>query len=266
MAKTTIHKKSKTKITPISPTLVTFVLDRSSSMTSCWDSTIEAFNGYVDGLRSTPLIDFTLVQFDYNAHAMDLNKVCVATPIKEAPTLSRENYVPRGSTPLIDAAYTVIKAVGTSLESKPKDTKVVICIQTDGQENASHSYNWEQLAALVKEKQALGWQFNFMGAGIDAYQQGRAMGIAPQSTVSYDHTNLQATRSVFAGRAQSHSMYASGLSAGTTFSASEKLAAGDKYDPVLGKPGRLQGLSGQPLDLTTIKDNPPKTGKEAFKL
>lgn len=294
-------KKAKAK--PVtSPTLVTFVLDRSGSMKSCWDSTIEAFNGFVDGLRDTPQIDFTLVQFDHHGGVMDLNKVCVATPIKDAPKLDRENYVPRGSTPLIDAAYTVIKAVETSLLDKPKDTKVVICIQTDGEENCSRTYNWEQLASLVKEKQDLGWQFNFMGAGIDAYQQGTRMGLTAAQTMSYDHTNRAATRAAFASRSQSYADYASGACGQSVFSADDKLAAGDKFDPaagagsliskvVVGGPGTPSGsglgsgvaggglagaspftLSGaglsakNNLDLSTTQQRADLPKKEAFKL
>jgi hypothetical protein len=33
---------------------------------------------------------------------------------------------------------------------------VVICIQTDGQENSSTEHSWNELNALVKEKAALG--------------------------------------------------------------------------------------------------------------
>lgn len=288
-------KAKKTKTTA-SPTLVTFLLDRSGSMKSCWDSTIEAFNGYLDGLQDTPNLDFSLIQFDHNAGVMDLNKVCVGVPVKEAPRLSRENYVPRGSTPLIDAAYTVIKAVEASLESKPKvsgrhhvPTKVVVCIQTDGQENCSRLYGWEALAALIKSKQDAGWQFNFMGAGIDAYQQGRQMGIAPQSTMSYDSSSLRATRAAFSGRAHATQLYASGMSANMNIGAAEKLAAGDKFDPdgakaradllktlhggaaalmpspFLDLNGGL-GSAGDPnnLDLKNARSEPPK--KEAFKL
>ncbi len=56
---------------------------------------------------------------------------------------------------------------------------MVICIQTDGLENASTEHTWAELNLLIKEKAKLGWQFNFMGAGIDAYEQGRQMGIPP---------------------------------------------------------------------------------------
>lgn len=280
-------KKAKAKpVTPsTSPTLVTFVLDRSSSMGVCWGSTIEAFNGYVDGLRDTPQIDFTLVEFDTHLSAMDLNKVCVAIPIKQAPKLTRENYVPRGSTPLIEAAYTVIKAVETSLLDKPKDTKVVICIQTDGEENCSRTYNWEQLASLVKEKQDLGWQFNFMGAGIDAYQQGRMMGIQPMSTMSYDHTNAAATRSAFRASAANTANFSAGLCSSTQYSAGQKQAAGDKFDPAAGNgmkqwQDRINAGLGSPLDLATkqaldltkpladthVGKDREKAKKEAFKL
>lgn len=255
-------KKAKTPI-PTSPTLVTFLLDRSSSMSSCWDSTIEAFNGYVDGLRDASLLDFTLVQFDYNGGDMQLEKTCVAVPVKTAPKLSRENYQPRGSTPLTDAAYTVIKAVETSLESKPKDTKVVICIQTDGQENCSWLHNWEELAGLIKQKQDLGWQFNFMGASIDAYQQGSKMGIQAAATMSYDRTNVRATRAAFAASAANTMSFAAGRSLNTNYSGSQKAAAGDKYDPDYYGLGKVTPAK-PALDLTQQAEAPKV--KEAFKL
>jgi hypothetical protein len=87
---------------------------------------------------------------------------------------------------------------------------VVICIQTDGQENSSTEHSWNELNALVKEKAALGWQFNFMGVGIDAYDQGARMGIAPAATVAYDHRDPQATRAVFAASAENTRDYALG--------------------------------------------------------
>jgi len=223
MAKAKKQKKTEPR------TLVTFLLDRSGSMGSCRDSTIEAFNGYVDGMRDTPTIDFTLVLFDSHLGVMDLNKVCVGVEIGLAPWLSPENYVPRGSTPLIDATYTVITAVEKSLLDKPAGTKVVVCIQTDGFENCSKDHSWDELSTLIKAKQEQGWQFNFMGAGIDAYRQGARMGIAPQSTVSYDHLSKEATTSIYASSARNTQSFAAGLSSSTEFSMGQRMAAGDKY-------------------------------------
>ncbi len=220
----------KTKKLP--PTLVTFVLDRSSSMSIIKDSTIEAFNGYLDGIRTQDNILFSLVQFDSHG-GMQLEKVCVNAPAKAAPALTDKNFMPRGSTPLIDAAYTVIEAVEESLVGRPKDTKIVVCIQTDGEENCSREHTWEQLSALIKSKQEKGWEFNFMGAGIDAYQQGAKMGLSAAHTMSYDSSNLQATRSAFGARGMSTAMYASGATTDMTIGLAEKTAAGDKFDPSL---------------------------------
>ncbi len=223
--------KAKNPKSKLPPTLVTFLLDRSSSMSIIKASTIEAFNGYLDGLRKQDNILFSLVQFDQHGYQMQLEKVCVNVPVVAAPALTDKTFMPRGSTPLIDAAYTVIEAVEESLTGRPKDTKVVICIQTDGEENCSRSHTWEQLSALIKAKQEKGWQFNFMGAGIDAYQQGAKMGIAVASTMSYDSSDLRATKSAFAVRGMSTASYASGATADMTIGLAEKQLAGDKFIP-----------------------------------
>jgi hypothetical protein len=172
-------------------TLVTFLLDRTGSMEAIRDDTIGGFNAYLDGLKgdSDANIDFTLVQFD----SVSIDKICVAVPVADVAKLTRETFQPRASTPLIDAACKTINAVEASLLGAPA-AKVVICIQTDGQENSSTEHSWGELNALVKEKSAKGWQFNFMGVGIDAYDQGARMGISPDATVAYDHRDPAAVR------------------------------------------------------------------------
>jgi hypothetical protein len=164
--------------------LVTFLLDRTGSMEAIRDDTIGGFNTYLDTLKGDGRanIEFTLVQFD----SMSIDKICVATPVAQVEKLTRDTYQPRASTPLIDAAYKTIEAVEASLATHPAE-KIVICIQTDGHENASTEHDWNELNALVKEKAAKGWQFNFMGVGIDAYDQGARMGIPAAATVAYDH-------------------------------------------------------------------------------
>ena len=214
-------------------TLVTFLLDRSGSMNVVRDGTIGDFNAFLDHLKAedSAEIIFNLVQFD----GQSLDKVCVRRPVAEVQRLDRNSYVPRGSTPLIDAAYTTIKAVEASL-SGDAETKVVICAQTDGQENASKEHGWDELKALVEEKKALGWQFNFMGAGIDAYEQGARMGIAVDQTLSYDHLDPAANRAAFMAAAENTRLYSRGAVESTSYSDEQKRAAGDKYA------GRAAGL------------------------
>ncbi len=210
---------------PASRTLVTFLLDRTGSMQQIRDDTIGAFNAYLEGLqKGGAAIDFTFIQFD----SMSIDKICVQTPVGQVPQLTRETYEPRASTPLIDAAYKTVKAVEESLAGDT-ETKVVICFHTDGEENSSTEHSWDELNALIKEKGKLGWQFNFMGVGLDAYDQGARMGISPQATVAYDHRDAEATRMAFGGVADNACSYARAETPTTAFRPVQKEAAGDKF-------------------------------------
>jgi hypothetical protein len=227
-------------------TLVTFLLDRSGSMGAVRDSTIEAFNGYLDGLQSEPEgIDFTLLLFDTES----LDKICVAMPVARVTPLSRETYVPRGGTPLIDAAYKTIKAVEMAVAADGSNPKVVICIQTDGEENQSTEHTWEALRALVRDKTDAGWQFNFMGAGIDAYAEGARLGISAFATMSYNHRDRGATRRAFAAAGSNTQSFAHGRTVNTSFSSAQRAAAGDRFVPP--DLAAMQPTTGPaPLDLT----------------
>jgi hypothetical protein len=232
---------------PSTRTLVTFLLDRTGSMEAIRDDTIGGFNAYLDGLKGDGEadIDFTLIQFD----SVSIDKICVATPIAQVAKLTRETYEPRASTPLIDAAVKTINAVEASLLSAPA-AKVVICIQTDGQENSSTEHSWGELNALVKEKSAEGWQFNFLGVGIDAYDQGARMGISPASTMAFDQRDPAAVRAAFVGSAQSARRYATGAAPTAAYAPAEKAAAGDAFGNVVRKVKR--GLKKAIVDDITL--------------
>lgn len=211
---------------PAPATLVTFLLDRTGSMQSIKDDTIGAFNAYLATLQKDAAgIEFSLLQFD----SISLDKLCVNRPVADVAPLTDETFQPRGSTPLIDAAHATIEAVAEAIAKRGIDPKVVICIQTDGQENASTAHTWEELNLLIKEKSALDWQFNFMGAGIDAYQQARQMGISARATVSYDKASPQASMHAFAAAAANTVRFAKLEAEDTEFSAEQRIDAGDAF-------------------------------------
>lgn len=250
-------------------TLVTFILDRSGSMSLIHESTMEAFNAYVDGMREEESIDFTLVQFDTGG----IDKTWFETPIKSVPRLDKTNYAPRGGTPLIDAVFKTIRALEKAVDRKKTDgtgePKVVVSIQTDGEENASKDHTWSELKELIGQKQAEGWQFNFMGAGIDAYQQSARMGLSADATVSYDSSDLAATRSVFASAALNSVNYATGVTSTTNYTASQKMSAGDRFDPSATTWGvgsvSVSGLSGG-LDLGGGSSSPKRKSDDELSL
>ncbi len=207
--------------------IITFLLDRSGSMGSCKPATIEAFNAYLAGLQEETevAISFTHLLFD----TASLDKVCVDIPVSDARPLTDETYVPRGGTPLIDAAVKTIRAVEAALTARPDKPKVVVCIQTDGEENSSVEHTWEELRGIVTAKTEQGWQFNFMGAGIDGYVQAARMGVGAGSTVSYDIADAGRTRMAFAASAANVRSFVSGQSMNTEYSASQRTASGDRF-------------------------------------
>lgn len=210
------------------PSYVTFLLDRSGSMESIKSATFEAFNAYLDGLSDAPGdLKFSLLQF--NGGGVD--KTCTMVSPKDAPRLNNRNYHPSLGTPLIDAAFKTIRAMEVFVAERHSDAKpkVVICIQTDGEENCSTEHTWDDLKALVSRKTEEGWQFNFMGAGINAYHQGTKMGIHTVNTVSYNSRDLGATRSVFAASASNTASFSAGVRADTSYTSQQRDDAGDVY-------------------------------------
>jgi len=205
-------------------------------MQSVRDDTVGAINAWLGELRRTETeMRFSLVLFDEHHGKMDLQKLHVAVPVKDVQDLRNEEFQPRGSTPLIDAACATIRAVRESIEGRD-DVKVIFAIQTDGHENASRENGWEGLRALIAECEKAGWQFTFMGCGIDAYGQGARMGIRSENTVSYG-ADQAATLATFAATAENTRLYASGDRADVSYTREQKMRSGDRFDPEAPKVG-----------------------------
>lgn len=198
-------------------TNVTFLLDRTGSMQSIKADTIGGFNEFITTLKSSgEEIEFTLLQFD----TLSLDKTYIKVPIGSVMPLTDETYQPRSGTPLIDAAYKTIMAV-----TDEPDTKQVICIQTDGEENASREYTTAQLKKLIEERQAKGWQFMFLGVGIDAYGTASSYGISASTTVSGGRDYI---RQSMRASASATVRYAAGTAPDVSYTIAEKMSAGDK--------------------------------------
>jgi hypothetical protein len=152
--------------------IVTFLLDRSGSMESCWDDVLGGFNAFVKG--QDPEAKLTLIQFDHEYQVS-----YEALKMGDVQPLTRETYKPRGSTALLDALGQLLKA--------STDPGVVV-IFTDGLENASKTYTKAHIKDLVEQKTKDGWTFVYMGANQDAFAEAGSMGIGPAHTMNYDVT------------------------------------------------------------------------------
>lgn len=231
MATATKPKASKKAPTP-TPTLpvhLVVVLDRSGSMVSICDATIEGMNAFMDEQRKIPDgLTVTVQTFDTGP----FEYIATAKPIADVPKFSHDNYVPRGGTPLYDAIGTEIENAEKHLETLP-DPKpsVLFVIMTDGLENASRKYTREQIFEIVNKKQAdHGWRFIFLGANQDSYSTGAVMGMHGTNTSNYSQT-VAGTRSVLDGAAFAVSNYRS-MSATARLDMAEDLFKGNRPDDV----------------------------------
>ncbi|NND71096.1 MAG: VWA domain-containing protein [Rhodothermales bacterium] len=223
-------------------TFVSFLLDETGSMQSIKDDTVGGFNAYLDTLKKGgDSILFSLVSFNSSKTL----KRYVAEPVTTIQPLSEDDYQPHAMTPLIDAAVKIITATDEAVSQRTDEPNVVIVMQTDGMENVSVEYTTTDLALLIKEKEAAGWQFVFLGAGLDAFAAAREAGIVIDASrvVSYDR---QMSHEVFAATAANVEEYArSGDEKNLVFSHAQRAQVGDKY-------------TDQYLDATAPETTPPK--------
>lgn len=157
-----------------SPLFAYILLDRSGSMENCRDTTIDAINEYAMGLRRSDEVDarVTLTIFDSDS----IDTLQHAEPAKSFMELSRQNFVPRAMTPLLDA---IGKAVADIDKVTLRDgEKVGLVILTDGQENSSTEHTKETIRKLLTDRQDnKGWLVTFLGADVDAFSDAMSYGV-----------------------------------------------------------------------------------------
>ena len=73
------------------------------------------------------------------------------------------------------------------LMKKHRAEKVIFVITTDGYENASRKYSYEQIRRKIETKKECGWEFLFLGANIDAGEQAEKIGIKRNRSVTYEN-------------------------------------------------------------------------------
>jgi len=160
--------------------LVNVILDKSGSMASKLNDVIEGFNAYLAGLGEEEKVNywFSLTLFDTQVVQRD-----VALPLAQVKKLDTKSYQPGGNTALNDAIGITVRKVDAE---RPKVDKIVTVIMTDGEENSSREWTHDAVKALIEQKEREGiWTFVFLGAGLDAWHQGRSYGVSGANVAHY---------------------------------------------------------------------------------
>ena len=165
-------------------TELVFILDRSGSMCGLENDTIGGFNSFVKKQRDVDgecLVSTVL----FNQESEVIHD---RIPLRDVPEMTGKEYVPSGSTALIDAmgdAIRHIRNVHKYIREEDVPEHTIFVIITDGQENDSHRYSSDEVKKMVSKQKEKGWEFLFLGANIDAVETAKHYGIAPDRATNY---------------------------------------------------------------------------------
>ena len=178
-------------------THIVVILDRSQSMDSVREATINGFNEFLKTQKKLPgEATISLVQFNSTHETTYENK-----NLLDAPELTEFTYIPDGMTAMNDAIGDSINRVGAYLRGQPehvRPSKILFMILTDGQENSSKRFSGAQVKSMIEHQRGkYSWEFVFMGANQDVVLTAKGLGIITSNAMAYD-SNVTGTAHVFA--------------------------------------------------------------------
>ena len=213
------------------------VLDESGSMSHLSEQTISGCNETINVAKS---------QADKNADVfrslMSVYAFQDGGPVRSryimknedavsARHISAEDYRPWGNTPLLDAVGSTLTELKT-VASTHEDATGVITIITDGMENSSTRYSWQDVAALISQFKEMGWTVNLIGANIDVDEMAKRMNI----------DNRMAFQPTKAGSAAMWGAFSASTGANMDCYAQESRCMEDVADRIASRKSRSKGF------------------------
>ena len=174
-------------------TEIIVITDRSGSMATIVNDVIGGYNTFITEQKTVAgEAKVTFTQFD-----TEYELVYAGKPLADVPLLDNKTFVPRGGTALLDAIGRTLNEQGARIANDKWAELVIVCIITDGEENASHEYSRDRIKEMTAHATKNGWQFIYVGANQDAFSVARQMGVANNMTQNYA-ANSAGTRAVYA--------------------------------------------------------------------
>lgn len=165
---------------------VLFILDESGSMESCKPETISGFNEQIQELKKTKAIKtyVSLVKFSGSVQTLYWNK-----PLEEVEELTKETYLPSGSTSMLDAVGQSISKLKNEVSAKNDDVTFLVIIVSDGAENTSREYTWDSVRQIItKCKEDKCWTITYMGSNQDLSEVRAGLNLDAGNTMTYTST------------------------------------------------------------------------------
>lgn len=165
---------------------VCLVVDRSGSMQSTRQDAQGGLDSFVDAFKSNPDVVIELIEFD--------DRIDVAVPAVAASAWPGYTLTPRGSTALLDAVAHGVTRTGDYID-KHAPAKSVLCVITDGGENASREFSKEKVTELIDGIKARGTEMVFLASDLSAISTGASVGFSSTTTYRPSGASTRAAHS-----------------------------------------------------------------------
>jgi hypothetical protein len=163
-------------------TEIAIILDRSGSMSVIKDDMEGGFKTFIEEQKKIPdPCVVSLYQFD--------DKFETIFEEKQLHAVTGLALLPRGSTALLDACGRAITVIGERIAKKvegDRPGKIIVVIITDGYENASREFKRDAIVKMITHQRDIyKWQFAFLGANMNAFEEAQRLGISGAAAMSY---------------------------------------------------------------------------------
>lgn len=167
-------------------TKIVLLIDRSGSMQSILFDMIGGINSFLNIQRENKIGTCKVSAYKFNTLLEPFFEWVDINDVKE---ITAKDYIPSGSTALLDATADTIKLLGDKLSAMAEEErpeKVLFVIITDGEENSSVRFKGSQIKNMIEHQQEkYSWEFVYIGANQDAWAVGDALGAKGSTKLSY---------------------------------------------------------------------------------
>jgi uncharacterized protein YegL len=167
-------------------TELVFILDRSGSMAGLETDTIGGFNAMVEKQKKEEgEAHLSAVLFSSESSVL-YDRV----DVRKVEPMTERQYFVGGCTALLDAIGSAVHHIANVhkyAREEDRPAKTVFVITTDGMENASSRFTYDEVKKLIeRQREQYGWEFLFLGANMDAVSAARRFGIREDRAVRYE--------------------------------------------------------------------------------
>jgi uncharacterized protein YegL len=205
------------------------LIDESGSMEPRARGVVDGYNEFMDAMRSEEgelLVSLTM--FDSRPGPW-VRRRFEDVPIEDIkPLRYMSDYQPHGGTPLNDALFETLEALGSRVR---EDENAIVVVMTDGQENQSVHHTADDVKAIISARENDGWAFVYLGANHDVWAQSGGLGYSHHTAKQFSGSSAGTQSSMRAGAVMTNAYRAGGQSAYNLAASATPDSIPDDFDP-----------------------------------